>query len=193
MSLHDRMIKILPCSRDINSILIQGERQSFAVTPGDYRRAFVLGERIGLMAKKRKTSSADRLFERLGAAATSTGVFTGMIKRAEGNKNSIMFARAGDCSKWVKIPADHIADIKLIHMVSCDGHTHPLVHLFMKEPTSPEAKTFAALARLHQTPPSVSHTVVSSRHLVGLAATGQPGSTPCYWDWGLNQWVCPSS
>jgi hypothetical protein len=129
------------------------------------------------MAKK-AGGAADELLARLGAPGTSRNVFTGMIKRADDDADSILFARAGDCSKWIKLPADHIADIKLVQMVSCEGHTHPLVHVFMKEPSSPEGETFAALAQLHQAPPR--------------AAFAAPGSTPCYWDWGLNRWVCPS-
>jgi len=129
------------------------------------------------MAKK-ASGAAQRIFEKLGAAGTSAHVFTGMIKPADDDKETIMYARAGDCSKWIKIPADHVADIQLIHIVHCEGHTHPLVHLFMKEPDSPHAKTFAALAGLHQAPPKM---------------LGQPGSTPCYWDWVHNRWVCPPS
>jgi hypothetical protein len=140
------------------------------------------------MAKKRK-GSAQRIFEKLGAAGTSSNVFTGMIKPADGDNDSVMFARAGDCSKWIKLPADHVADIKLIHLASCDGHTHPLVHLFMKEPASAEAKSFAALAQLHHAPPAASAAHVVMAHARSIA--GPPGLTPCYWDWGLNKWVCP--
>lgn len=131
------------------------------------------------MAKKGKNGNgADELFSRLGAAGTSKHVFTGMIKRVDDDPEAIMFARSGDCSKWIKVPVDQIADIKLIHMAACEGHTHPLVHMFMKDPSSADGVAFAALAQLHQAPPR--------------AAFAAPGSTPCYWDWGLNRWVCPS-
>jgi hypothetical protein len=146
------------------------------------------------MAKRQLRKSvrgADQLFDRLGAAGTSDNVFTGMIKRAEGDKSAIMFARTGDCSKWIKIPADHVAEIKLIHIASCDGHTHPLVHVFMKAPSSADGKTFAALARLHHAAPRATVSHVAAHPMMGMAAA-PPGSTPCYWDWGLNRWVCPS-
>lgn len=131
------------------------------------------------MARK-PANPADKLLDRLGAAGSSTHVFTGMIKRASNDSSSIMFARAGDCSQWIKLAVNQISDIKLIHMASCEGHTHPLVHIFMKEPNTAEGKTFAALAHLHQAPPRAA-----------LAAAA-PGATPCYWDWGLHKWVCPS-
>jgi hypothetical protein len=102
------------------------------------------------MAKK-KGGSADRLFEKLGPAGKSKRVLTGMVRRVEGDDELIEFAHAGNCSKWVKIPADQVNDIKFLHMVPCGGHSHPLVHLFMNEPTSPDGLAFAALADLHGT------------------------------------------
>jgi hypothetical protein len=144
------------------------------------------------MAKK-TTGSAPRLFEKLGVAGTSSNVFTGMIRPIEGDDETIMFARAGDSSNWVKIPASHVEDIQLLHLVHSDGNTHPLVHLFMKEPQSPEGKTFAALAHLHKTPPRAAAAPPTTSRMPGTFAgvQRQGGSTPCYWDWGLNQWVCP--
>lgn len=152
------------------------------------------------MAKsRRKTSlgssgnSANHLFNRLGPAAEEKNVFTGMIKRADGDPNSIMFARPGDCSKWVKIPADQVADVKLIHLVSCEGHSHHLVHVFMKGPASSEGKTFAALAQLHHAPPTLSTSAAVPTHgLRSTMAITQPGSSPCWYDASLGRIVCPS-
>jgi hypothetical protein len=89
-------------------------------------------------------------------------------------------------------------------LVHCGGHTHPLVHIFMKDPDSSEAKAFAALAMLHQaqsrtaTPPmAATHTMIQPNTMAAASATMAspanlpPGTTPCYWDWGLRRWVCP--
>lgn len=143
------------------------------------------------MAKKEE-DSARRLFDKLGAASAAKHVFTGMIKPAQDDE-SIMFAQPGDCSKWIKITASHVEDIEFLHVVNCEGHTHPLVQLFMKEPGSAEGKTFAALAQLHSTPPKSPPAQHVAPHLVSMAAGfgPRPGSTPCYWDWALNRWVCP--
>jgi hypothetical protein len=143
------------------------------------------------MAKKEE-DSARRLFDKLGAASAAKHVFTGMIKPAADDE-SIMFAQPGDCSKWIKIAASHVEDIEFLHVVNCEGHTHPLVQLFMKEPGSAEGKTFAALAQLHSTPPKSPPAQPIAPHLVSMAAGfgPRPGSTPCYWDWALNRWVCP--
>ena len=137
---------------------------------------------------KKGDGAGRKLFEKLGAAGTSTHVFTGMIKPTEGDDESIMFARVGDCGTWVKVSASQVDDIKLLHTVRCKDHTHPLVHLFMKEPQSSEGKAFAALANLHSSPPPAPAGALMAPH---FAAAGQPGATPCYWDWTLNRWVCP--
>jgi hypothetical protein len=120
-------------------------------------------------------------------------VFTGMIKPDEDDPDSILFARPGDCSSWITISADDVEDIKLLHIVRCAGHTHPLVHLFMKEPEGPRAKSFAELARLHSAPlhPAAASPVATHPLAMAAGPTHPPGWTPCHWDWGLNQWVCP--
>jgi hypothetical protein len=113
-----------------------------------------------------------------------------MIKPADGDEDSIMFARAGDCSAWVKVRASQIDDVKLLHTVRCKDHAHPLVHLFMKEPQTIEGKTFGALANLHSAlPPTGSAPLMA--HQVVNASAGPPGSTNCYFDWTLYRVVCP--
>lgn len=137
---------------------------------------------------KKTVTSAGQLFERLGAAATSTHVFTGLIKRADNDEESIMFALEGNCSRWIKIPTDKVADIKLLHMSYCDGHTHPLVQLFMQEPRSSDAIIFAQLAELYSASISTRPTFVEPS--MGEMMRRVPGSTPCYWDWARSRWIC---
>jgi hypothetical protein len=133
------------------------------------------------MAKSSKAGR--RLFERLGTASGSNDVFTGMIKPAD-DDDSILFARAGDCSRWVKLPADHIADVKFLHTVNCKDHTHPLVQIFMKEAATAEGKTFSALARLHSAPlPAMlaAHAPISHVLPAALGAREIGGPSLC-WD-----------
>jgi hypothetical protein len=143
--------------------------------------------------KKAAKASAKTFFEKLGAGGGAAHVFTGMIKPADNDDTIIMFARPGDCSKWVAIPEGQVEDVKLLHMVHCQDHTHPLVQVFMKGPSSPESKTFAGLAQLHSTPVQSTIAAVAHPHFAGMAASaiGGPGSTPCYWDWTQQRWVCP--
>ena len=114
------------------------------------------------------------------------------------------FPAAGDCSKWVPIPARHVQDVEFIQSIQCGGHTHPLVHIYMKDPDSSEAKAFAALAMLHHGqmrapgPLTANHPMIplntmAVAHTATMAAHPNlpPGTTPCYWDWGLRRWVCP--
>jgi hypothetical protein len=143
--------------------------------------------------RKRAAGSAKRLAVKPGDTGALSNVFTGMIKPTEEDDEAIMFARAGGSSNWVKIPNRHIEDIQLLDTVHSDGDACPLVHLYMKEPESIEGKTFAALAKLHKVPSRTTATTLSISRTPNARAGNQrqPGSTPCYWDWGLNRWVCP--
>jgi hypothetical protein len=145
----------------------------------------------GPARRKRAIVLTQRRLEKLGG--TAPDAFTGMLKPVDGDNKAIMFARAGDSSNWVEIPNSHIDDIQPLDTVHSDGHTRPLVHLFMKEPESIEGKTFAALAYLHKVPPRATATTERTSRMLGTRAGSrrQAGSTPCYWDWGLNRWVCP--
>jgi hypothetical protein len=151
-----------------------------------------MAKRQGSSATTKSVKSAKDFFADLGAAGTSKHVFTGMIKPDEGDPQSLMFARPGDCQNWVKIPIDQIADKERVGTVSCEGHTHPLVRLFMKDPSTSDGETFAALAKLHHTPPRFSRPpLIASHHLSGVpTGLSQPGSSPCYWD-TVYGWVCP--
>jgi hypothetical protein len=150
---------------------------------------------------KQDDGGARRLFDKLGAAGAAKYVFTGMMKPAEDDQ-SIMVARAGDCSKWVQIPARHIQDVEFVQSVQCGDHTHPVVHIFMKDPDSSEAKAFDSLAMLHQGPSRTAmapHPATAAPYAMQLAHTMAlgsptnipPGATPCYWDWTQRRWVCP--
>jgi hypothetical protein len=109
-----------------------------------------------------------------------------MIKPAEGDDKSLLFARPGDCATWAKIPVEQIQDIEYVRLAHCGGHTHPLVHVTMREPESDEGKAFAALASLHHAP-----LPAASAPMLGMAAAAPPGATPCYWDWTARRWICP--
>src|SRR5262249_20113639 len=100
---------------------------------------------------KKKVGAADRFFEKIGPAATSEHSFVGMIKRTEGDPDSVSFARPGDCTNWIAIPASRIEEIRPLHQsVTCGGRPYPLGQVFMKSPAvDSEAEIFATLASLH--------------------------------------------
>jgi hypothetical protein len=159
---------------------------------------------------KQDENSARRLFEKLGPTGASKYAFTGMMKPADDDQ-SIMVAPPGDCSNWVQIPARHVQDVEPVQSFHCGDHTHPLVHIFMNEPESSEAKAFAALAQLHQRSfraaaasirsrvampviaTSIAPHPLTTQHAMMVAPASQaiPGPTPCHYDWTLGQWVCP--
>jgi hypothetical protein len=156
---------------------------------------------------KQDDGSARRFFDKLDTFAGSKYAFTCMIKPSD-NDQYIMVARAGDCSKWAQLPARQVEDIEFVRSVHCGGHTHPLVHVFMKAPTSADAEAFASLATLyHEHPAQQGHPIQPHlNHLTApmltsafpalatqtaMTASHIPtGATPCYWDWGLRRWVC---
>lgn len=120
--------------------------------------------------KRKRTGSAKSLLKKIEPAGM---VFTGMVRPAKDDQDSIFFTRPGD-SKWIKLHADQIQDIKLVQAAHRGKQSYPLVNLVIKQPQSPEGRTFAGLAHLHS-----------------VTASG-PGSTDLCWDSGKQAWVpCP--
>jgi hypothetical protein len=146
------------------------------------------------MAKgKQRVAGMDFLRE-LRSADSSAMVLTGMVKPAEGDEQAIMFARPGQCSDWVRIPADMIEHADSHGPIACQGHTHRLASLHMKTPTSDEAQAFANLVHLHRAP-----TPLGGQPVAGAFARPMIGGGPCfcpncaqpYYDMGTGQWRCP--
>jgi hypothetical protein len=145
------------------------------------------------MAKKAKLSARE-LFDKLAEAKTTSLMFAGMIKPAENDDTTILFARANDCTRWVPIPTSQIENIEFVQMMPCRDHQHPFVKLFLKQPESAEGRTFAALAGLPSEPvgqPHQLHHALAPAPMLSAAVPAQPGATPCYFDFGLMRWRCP--
>jgi hypothetical protein len=142
---------------------------------------------------KGKPASAKKFFEKLGGDIAGSYVFTGMIKQHDSDDGIILFARPDDCATWIEVPVGVIKDIDFLQTAQCGDHKHPLVHLTMEEPQSEDGRAFAALARLHIRPmsPASAPPPAQAALAMSMAPRGMPGSTPCYWDWSLNRWVCP--
>jgi hypothetical protein len=105
------------------------------------------------MAKKPAAGSltANDIFEQLYGASNSSLVFTGLIDKSDDDPSMILFARGIDCQQWKKIPTSAIVKVQFVQSVRCKDHSHPLVHLFLKEPQSPDGHAFAAVAHSHPT------------------------------------------
>lgn len=73
----------------------------------------------------------------------------GMVKACPEDEQALLFAHAGDCSRWVKILAEEIRAIEKLGRVACQGHSHQLAHLLLHAPEPGPAQTFASLSNLH--------------------------------------------
>jgi len=104
------------------------------------------------MKKEAKNYSPGEFIEKLKSDdfRSQSLIYTGMLKTAEDDKH-LLFANGTYCTNWTAIPIDIIENIELVDVIPCKDHTHPLVHITIKEPTSEEAKMFASLARSHPT------------------------------------------
>jgi hypothetical protein len=119
--------------------------------------------------------SAKELLTNIGSKYPVGPRFTGMIRPAA-NDTSISFARTGDCSQWVSLPVEQIADVEFVRWVHCGEDRFPQVHITMRPPETHEGNVFADLATLHQDQ---------------VNNIGPPGPSGCYFDWKLNRIVCP--
>jgi hypothetical protein len=121
------------------------------------------------MAKLGKLSG-ETFLQQLQSEGEAPAVFTGMVKPAEDDPKSLMFARPGDCAHWVKIPANTIAHVERLPAIGCGGHSHYMARLHFT-PSEPEGKAFAALAQLHSAPAPVASQMASG-----------------FWDNNTGQW-----
>jgi hypothetical protein len=103
------------------------------------------------MAKKPAAGSltATDIFEQLYGASNSSLVFSGLIDKSDDDPSMILFARGIDCQEWKKIPTSAIEKVQFVQTAQCKDHVHPLVHIFLKEPQSPDGHAFAAVAHSH--------------------------------------------
>ena len=100
------------------------------------------------MTKSPHTLTASELFESLETdtfGASLGASLVGMVKKSAKAKRSIEFSLGMQCAVWVTIPVDLIDQVRVLRIVTCKDHTHPLVELSLKAPANPEAKLFASL------------------------------------------------
>lgn len=158
------------------------------------------------MAKKPAAGSltANDIFEQLYGASNSSLVFTGLIDKSDDDPSMIRFARGLDCQQWKKIPTSAIEKVQFVQTVRCKDHSHPLVHLFLKEPQSPDGHAFAAVAHAHPTAILGSNVLAQATSLSSVRGPlAQPHSSfdaPCrsscppgqhlVFDSGWNCWIC---
>ena len=114
------------------------------ITMDDGRSLLLLGATMA--EEKASTFTAQGFLQKLHSDAFVAFVeMVGMAKKAEGDTESLMFSPGTSCGNWVKVPASQIEKVELIKVVGCQDHSHPLVRLFLKPPTSAEGTLFHLL------------------------------------------------
>jgi hypothetical protein len=100
------------------------------------------------MEKPSDLLTATEFFDKLQSDELETLIpfsIIGMVKKSEGREEAIEFSPGGHCSHWVKIPLEMIENVKVLKIVTCKDHTHPLVKLHLKSPRTVEGKIFLSL------------------------------------------------
>lgn len=100
------------------------------------------------MTTSAHTLTASELFEGLETDTFSARLgmsLVGMVKKSTKAKRAIEFSLGESCAGWVTIPIDRIEGVRVLRMVSCRDHSHPLVEMGLKAAESPEARLFASL------------------------------------------------
>ena len=104
---------------------------------------FTNGEEEAMARNSKKMSGAE-FIKNLSEMGEPPVIMTGMVKLSNGDNNSLLFARPGNCSHWVPVPADMIDHVETVGAVGCQGHAHHLVQLHLKRPESRDAQTLQA-------------------------------------------------
>lgn len=93
-----------------------------------------------------KTFSGAEFVEALASGSLAApSVLTGMVKPAEDDPKSLLFATGTSCERWVPIPVGMIEQVEWLGTVGCRDHTHDYVRLTLKEATSAEGTVLASL------------------------------------------------
>jgi hypothetical protein len=93
------------------------------------------------MKKEFESLTAADFYEKLQHDKLDTIVpfsIIGMVKKSEIEEKAIQFASGGNCSNWITIPLEIIEEVVIIKTIPCKDHSHPLVKLNLKTPTTAE-------------------------------------------------------
>jgi hypothetical protein len=90
---------------------------------------------------------------------------SGVVKPSE-EADNLLFSPGPDCKNWVSVPAELIEHVELFQVVQCEDHSYPLVNLTFKDPTTSEARTFAAIAALTSNAPSIPESLEAIRMVI---------------------------
>jgi hypothetical protein len=142
------------------------------------------------------TPSAKELLRKIRDAAVSLSV-VGMVDDLDTDDGGIKFTTDPGCGRWVEVPTRMIDKLEFLQTVRCRDHAHPLVRLTLKEPKSPDAKVFAALAANMATSPAMSAEEAlrpvrkSNNRMLSMESTAR-SIAPCEWVWDAarQDWVC---
>jgi hypothetical protein len=78
----------------------------------------------------------------------------GIVKQDENDPNAILYSESLSSASWMSIPVEMIEKAEHIKNVRGNGHEHPFVRLYFKDPASDnkEASVFADLLRRSSQP-----------------------------------------
>jgi hypothetical protein len=112
---------------------------------------------------------------------TPPSSFEGMTKLGA-DDGHLLFAPAGDCSRWTIVPLDQLAHVEHIGWAQCGDHSHPLARLTLKSADMSLAATFATLTAAHRDAGLL-------RLAAGSGLNCAAGQHPCF-DVLTGRWVC---
>ena len=114
------------------------------------------------------------------AKAESGLTLVGMVKLAEKSEDSVMFTPS-DCDHWIQLPLSSVDEIEHIGNSPCKDHTHVVVRLALKAPTSPEGRLLQGLIRAI-TQPRESTAAPGHYHVPNPGSSGPSNviCQPCY-------------
>lgn len=87
-----------------------------------------------------------------GVLTQSETVLTGVVKSSE-KSGYVSFSQSG-CGTWVDLPIDMIQQADHIGQRPCQGHSHPVMRITLKEPSDSQGRTLLALLAQAATNPS---------------------------------------
>lgn len=94
-----------------------------------------------------KTYKPAEFVEALTKGEVQEGLaIVGMVKLAEEGEEALFFSPGRSCATWRKIPLKDLEQVEFLYNSPCKDHEHPVVRLYLKQPTGP-ASTFHGLLK----------------------------------------------
>ncbi len=134
-----------------------------------------------MLSNTSESFTGESLIEALNSGSLSRvdNSLIGMVKQSD-KKSHIAFTLSG-CEQWVDVPEGMVAKADLLGQKPCKDHTHALMQISLKEPTSDEGKLLwdllAQLRSSHDNPAGCgSGNEVQMMRSMGLIGDPTPGT-----------------